>query len=109
KQVEKVRNSYRQRRDYMLDALARFMPPGVTWTKPEGGMFVWVTLPEGMDGAGLLAQALQKVRVAFVPGFAFHADGTGKNTIRLNFSLPNKDAIETGISRLGKLIAEEAA
>lgn len=72
-------------------------------------MFVWVTLPEGMDGAGLLAQALQKVRVAFVPGFAFHADGTGKNTIRLNFSLPNKEAIETGISRLGKLIAEEAA
>lgn len=53
KQVEKVRDSYRKRRDYMLDALARFMPEGVTWTKPEGGMFVWVTLPEGMDGAAL--------------------------------------------------------
>jgi DNA-binding transcriptional MocR family regulator len=106
-QVEKARAHYRQRRDHMLGALARHMPEGVIWTRPEGGMFVWMTLPAGMDGAALLARSIEQIRVAFVPGVAFHADGTGANTIRLNFSLPNAQAIETGMQRLGGLIGRE--
>lgn len=106
-QVERARAHYRERRDHMLQALTRHMPEGVTWTKPEGGMFVWLTLPSGMDGAQLLARSIEQIRVAFVPGSAFHADGSGRNTIRLNFSLPNAEIIETGMSRLGALIASE--
>ncbi len=67
-------------------------------------MFVWVTLPKGFDGASLLAKAVRDHRIAFVPGKAFHADGTGENTIRLSFSCASDEAIETGISRLGTLI-----
>lgn len=103
--VEKLRNSYRKRRDYMLDALSRYMPETVSWTRPEGGMFIWMTLPDDMDGADLLAKSLKTQRVAFVPGRAFHADGSGANTIRLNFSLPDEATIEEGIKRLGKLLA----
>ena len=102
--VEKLRDTYQKRRDYMLDALARHMPSTVRWTKPEGGMFVWLTLPDGMDGAALLAKSLETQRVAFVPGRAFHADGSGANTIRLNYSLPNEATIEEGIKRLGVLL-----
>ncbi|MEP7455619.1 PLP-dependent aminotransferase family protein [Phyllobacterium sp. SB3] len=107
-QVNKARDSYRKRRDYMLQALQRYMPDGVTWTKPEGGMFVWMTLPEHMDGAELLAKSIKEIQVAFVPGSAFHADGTGKNTIRLNYSLPDAEAIDTGMSRLGQLIKSQS-
>ncbi|MEE4346142.1 MAG: PLP-dependent aminotransferase family protein, partial [Paracoccaceae bacterium] len=73
--VTRVRALYRARRDAMLSALAQHMPAGVTWTRPEGGMFVWVTLPEGMDGAALLERSLAQERVAFVPGAAFFPDG----------------------------------
>jgi DNA-binding transcriptional MocR family regulator len=71
-------------------------------------MFVWVTLPKGMDGARLLARSLETVKVAFVPGQAFHADGSGANTMRLSFSCASDEMIETGIERLGGLIAAEA-
>jgi DNA-binding transcriptional MocR family regulator len=103
--VARVRALYRARRDAMLAALARHMPPGVSWTQPEGGMFVWVTLPDGMDGAALLERALAQDKVAFVPGAAFFPDGSGRNTIRLNFSSPTEAMIEEGLSRLGRLIA----
>jgi DNA-binding transcriptional MocR family regulator len=88
----------------MLARLREHMPAGVTWTKPEGGMFIWITLPAHIDGADLLAKSLQSARVAFVPGRAFHADGTGGNTIRLSFSLADAATIDAGISRLGALI-----
>jgi DNA-binding transcriptional MocR family regulator len=81
------------------------MPEGVTWTKPERGLFVWVTLPEGIDGAELLALAIATERVAFVPGSAFFATDAKKNTIRLNFSSPNEEQINEGIKRLARLIA----
>ncbi|MDX3925232.1 MAG: PLP-dependent aminotransferase family protein [Shinella sp.] len=106
-QVAKIRNAYRHRRDCMLAALARYMPEGVRWTKPEGGMFVWVTLPKGMDGARLLAKSIETEKVAFVPGQAFHADGSGANTLRISFSCADEQMIEAGISRLGKLVARE--
>jgi DNA-binding transcriptional MocR family regulator len=103
-QVLKARALYRGRRDAMLAALAAHMPKGVTWTKPEGGLFVWVTLPEGVDGAELLKRAVA-AKVAFVPGHAFFADGSGRNTVRLSFSLPTEAKITEGIARLAKLVA----
>jgi len=100
---------YKARRDAMLAALQAHMPKGVQWTKPEGGMFVWVTLPEGMDGGALLARAIAEARVAFVPGIAFFADRGRSNYLRLNFSLSDEASIAEGIRRLGALIAEMQA
>ena len=105
--VKTICTAYRERRDHMLVALDTHMPGGVEWTQPEGGMFIWLTLPKHIDGAGLLAKSLQSARVAFVPGQAFFADGSGANTIRLNFSLADGDEINEGIKRLGKILAEE--
>lgn len=106
-QVAKIKEVYQARRDAMLAALDAEMPAGVTWTRPEGGMFVWVTLPEGMDGAELLAQSLTTERVAFVPGSAFFADGTGRNCIRLSFSRSSEAVIADGIRRLGALLRRQ--
>lgn len=103
--VAGLRRTYAERRDHMLAALERHMPKGVTWTKPQGGMFVWLTLPPQVDGADLLAQSLKTQRVAFVPGGAFFADGSGRNTLRLSFSLADKATIDEGIRRLGLLLA----
>lgn len=108
-QVKKIKAAYSKRRDAMLAALAKYMPEGVNWTRPEGGMFIWVTLPKGMDGASLLAKAIEKKKVAFVPGKAFHADGSGANTFRISFSCADEKTIDDGISRLGALIREELA
>ena len=106
-QVTRVRSVYRTRRDAMLAALARYAPEGVRWTRPEGGMFVWVTLPEHLDAADLLKQAL-RADVAFVPGSAFFADGSGRNTMRLSFSLCDEAQIEGGIYKLCGLIGQVA-
>jgi DNA-binding transcriptional MocR family regulator len=105
-QVARICAVYRERRDVMLAALERYMPDGVSWTKPEGGMFVWVTLPAGMDGAELLKRALDERDLAFVPGRAFFADGSGANTLRLNFSSSSPAEIEEGMRRLGSLLRE---
>ncbi len=102
--VETLRTTYKGRRDHMLAALDQNMPDGVEWTRPEGGMFVWVTLPVHMDGAELLANSLKAERVAFVPGRAFFADGTGGNTLRLSYSCATPEKIDEGIARLGALI-----
>ncbi|SEN44376.1 hypothetical protein SAMN05216227_101437 [Pseudorhodobacter antarcticus] len=102
--VAKIRAAYRARRDAMLAALTTHMPAGITWTRPEGGMFIWITLPVGMDGADLLARSLQSQKVAFVPGSAFFADGSGRNTIRLSFSRADEATIGEGIKRLGILL-----
>ena len=106
KQITKIQSAYRKRRDYMLAALKTYMPEGVSWTQPEGGMFIWITLPESMDGAELLQQSLKTQKVAFVPGQAFFADRSHKNTIRLSFSLADETTIDEGIKRLGRLIDE---
>lgn len=108
-QVAKIHKAYRQRRDAMLSALEKYMPAGVTWTKPDGGMFIWVTLPKGSDGAELLAKSIQTAKVAFVPGRAFFADGSGENTLRLSFSCANDRMIDEGIRRLGDLVRGEVA
>ena len=102
--VATLRATYQARRDHLLKALKREMPEGVSWTNPEGGMFVWLTLPAHLDGADLLAQSLKTERVAFVPGRAFFADGSNGNTLRLSFSCAQEPAIDEGIKRLGRLI-----
>lgn len=100
----KLRQTYAGRRDAMLAALETHMPEGVTWTRPEGGMFVWITLPKHMDGADLLRVSLETQRVAFVPGQAFFADRSGANTLRLSFSLEDDAKINEGIKRLAAAI-----
>jgi len=103
--VAKIKTAYIARRDSMLTALEAHMPKGVTWTRPEGGMFIWLELPKHLNCADLLAKSLQSERVAFVPGHAFFADGSGANTMRLSFSRTDEASIAEGIKRLGRLIA----
>ena len=102
--VASLRAVYMRRRDAMLAALAEHMPEGVTWTRPEGGMFIWLALPEGISGATLLERALAQEKLAFVPGQAFYADGSGANTLRLSFSNSNETAIAEGMARLGRVL-----
>jgi DNA-binding transcriptional MocR family regulator len=103
-QVARASAHYRSRRDWLLSALQRHMPAGVTWTRPQGGLFVWLTLPERVDAAALLQRSLKEAGVAFVPGGAFFHDGRGRNTLRLSYSLPGEAEIDCGIARLAALI-----
>jgi len=101
--VRRIREVYRARRDAMLGALGRHFPPGVRWTRPQGGLFLWVTLPRGVDAGELLPHALAR-KVAFVCGSAFHPRGGGAHTFRLNFSYCTPEVIEEGIGRLGAVL-----
>ena len=109
--VKVIRSTYKERRDVMIEMMEEMFPQGVTWRKPHGGMFLWGVLPEDMDAADVLKRAIEK-RVAFVPGQAFHPNGGGKNTMRLNFSFSAPDMIREGITRMGttlkELISEKA-
>jgi len=100
----KILAAYKKNRDAALAALDKYMPPGVTWTRPEGGMFIWVTLPPQLDGALLLERAIREIKVAFVPGAAFYADRSQRNHIRLSFSVLDEAAIDEGIKRLGGML-----
>ncbi|MFO1046584.1 MAG: PLP-dependent aminotransferase family protein [Geminicoccaceae bacterium] len=102
----RIREAYRIRRDTMLAALEAHMPPGVRWTRPAGGMFLWLTLPERIDAAVLLERAIETAEVAFVPGAAFFPDRSVRNALRLSFSLNPPDEIERGISRLARVIRD---
>jgi 2-aminoadipate transaminase len=99
--VTVIQRVYRERRDAMLESLEEHMPEGVTWTRPQGGLFLWVTLPKQFDATEMLSEAINQ-KVAYVPGEFFHPDAAGKNTMRLNFSFSNPELINEGISRLGK-------
>lgn len=101
-----LRDLYRARRDAMLDALARYFPAGARWTHPDGGLFLWVSLPEGIDCKTLLLQAVAQQRVAFVPGAAFYVDGSGANSMRLSYSVVDPATIEEGIRRLALVIEQ---
>lgn len=105
KQIPKIRKMYKKKRDIMLKALEKHFPEGSCWTKPEGGMFIWVSLPEKIDTKKIFEDAI-KAKVAYVPGAAFCVDGCGKNCMRLNFSNTDDDKIEEGIKRLSKIIKE---
>jgi 2-aminoadipate transaminase len=103
--VKTIRSVYKERRDVMIEMMEEMFPPGVTWQKPLGGMFLWGILPEGMDATKILERAIEK-KVAFVPGIAFHPTGGGENTMRLNFSYSDPDTIREGITRLGTTLKE---
>jgi len=95
------RDLYRRRRDAMLEALGAFMPPGVAWTRPEGGLYIWLTLPEGIDGAEVSEQALMEDAVSVISGAAFYPVDPVRNTVRLSYSLASEEAAREGIRRLG--------
>jgi 2-aminoadipate transaminase len=101
--VERLRGAYALRRAAMLRALERHLPEGCEWTRPDGGLFLWVRLPPSADGVELLKSAA-KVKVAFVPGEAFWVGTPERNTLRLNFSNASAERIEEGIERLGAVI-----
>ncbi len=103
--VKYIRKVYKERRDAMLEIMDEMFPPEVTWTHPQGGMFLWGTMPEKLDAAEVLKVALER-KVAFVPGASFHATGGGKNTMRLNFSYSTPEVIREGITRLGITLKE---
>ena len=99
---------YRRRRDVMLDALAEFFPRQAEWTHPQGGLFLWATLPDYIDTTDLLARSLQE-HVAFVPGRAAYVDGRGGSSMRLNFSGVGEDEIREGVRRIGEVVREQVA
>lgn len=101
--VRRIRKVYGERRDAMLAALEREFPAEVRWTRPEGGLFLWVTLPRGIDSSAVLQDALRE-KVAFVPGASFFPDGGGEESFRLNFSYCRPEVIEEGIRRLGVVV-----
>ncbi|PHM19026.1 MAG: 2-aminoadipate aminotransferase [Curvibacter sp. PD_MW3] len=103
--VPRIRALYKTQRDVMLAALAQHMPPGVTWNQPDGGMFLWARLPQGMDTAALLPRAVDR-GVAFVPGAAFYADHADVRTLRLSFVTASEQEIQQGVTALATVIRE---
>jgi DNA-binding transcriptional MocR family regulator len=107
-QLKTYREIYRERRDALLSALSDMMPDGTTWTEPAGGLFVWVTLPEGLDSKAMMPRAIA-ARVAYVPGTGFYADGTGTANMRLNFSFSAPDRLREGVRRLSGVMEQDLA
>ncbi len=105
-QIKQFKEMYRERRDALLRALEEQMPPGTTWTQPEGGFYVWLTLPDGLDAKVMLPRAVT-ARVAYVPGTAFFADGSGSRHLRLSYCYPPPGRIVEGVHRLAGVLAEE--
>jgi len=103
--IRAIRKTYKERRDIMIQALEQYMPEGVRWIKPKGGLFLWATLPEKIDTSAIFQQAVE-ARVAFVPGGSFHPLGGGENTMRLNFSNAKPELIMEGIKRLAKVVKD---
>jgi DNA-binding transcriptional MocR family regulator len=107
-QIKIYREVYRERRDALLEALTDLMPEGTTWTRPSGGLFVWATLPPGLDSKAMMPRAIA-ARVAYVPGTGFYADGGGGGNMRLNFSFPSPERIREGVRRLAGVMEQDLA
>ncbi|MEE1250463.1 MAG: PLP-dependent aminotransferase family protein [Lachnospiraceae bacterium] len=103
--IKKIRKLYKEQCETMIQAMERYFPKEISFTKPEGGMFIWATLPEGQRATALFEKALSQ-KVAFVPGNPFYTDGREANTMRLNYTNASKEMIEEGIKRLAKLFDE---
>jgi DNA-binding transcriptional MocR family regulator len=106
RQIKDFREVYRERAEAMLAALEDLMPAGATWTRPAGGFYVWLTLPEGLDSKAMLPRAVTN-RVAYVPGTAFYADGYGTRCMRLSYCYPPPERIREGVRRLAGVIESE--
>ena len=106
--IARARGLYRGRAQLLMAALDRRMPAGVTWTRPQGGFFSWLTLPAGLDSAELARRAMAG-GVAFVPGAPFYPDDRGGNELRLSFSRIADDDIDEGIRRLAELVQDASA
>ncbi len=106
KQVENIKKLYKRKRDIMLDSIKEYFPPGIKWTIPKGGMFIWITLPKNIDTRLMFQKALAK-KVAYVLGEAFYPEGGNYNSMRLNFSYSDDDSIREGIKRLAEVIKQE--
>ena len=106
KQVVEIKKLYKKKRDLMLDALKKYFPKGSKWTIPTGGMFIWITLPEGINTSIMLQKAIAE-KVAYVSGDAFYPDGGNYNSMRLNFSFSEDEVIKSGIRRLSEVIKDE--
>jgi 2-aminoadipate transaminase len=106
-QIKTFRSIYQERRDALLGALADHMPEGTRWTRPDGGFYVWLTLPEGLNSKEMLPRAIA-ARVAYVPGTGFFADGTGGSHLRLSYCFPPPERIREGVRRLTGVIEQEA-
>jgi DNA-binding transcriptional MocR family regulator len=104
--VTRARAVYAERRDAMIDSLERHAPEGVSWTRPSGGLFVWLTLPPPLHSGDLLGKAIEK-NIAFVPGSAFFTDGGGARNLRLSFSLLGRQAIADGVRTLCRLLEDQ--
>lgn len=104
--LNKTIQLYKEKKEIMMRAFEKYMPEGVTWTKPEGGLFLFITLPEYMDSEILFEKAIKK-KVAFVVGHAFYCNGKGRNTMRINFSYSSKEQNEIGVKRLAEVIKSE--
>ncbi len=104
KNLPHVRELYKRKRDAMLAALETYMPPGVSWTRPSGGMFIWATVPPHIDTRELLKVAVSQYKVTFIPGHGFFVDQTVRNAMRLNFTYPTFEQINEGIRRLAMAI-----
>lgn len=103
--LKKVRPIYKEKKDYMIECIEKYFPSSIKHTDPDGGLFIWCELPEGIDAAALLPDAINK-NVAYVAGRDFFADGSGSNTFRLNYSNASREQIEKGIKALGELFRE---
>lgn len=103
--IAKIRSLYRDKLLRMQAAIEQYMPAGIQWTAPKGGLFVWGVLPLGIDSKQLMQEAVRN-KVAFIPGESFFADGAGQNTMRLNFSNASLSEIEIGISRLAQVVKQ---
>jgi 2-aminoadipate transaminase len=97
---------YKERCRFMIECLGKYMPEGVKWTEPDGGLFLFITLPEHLDSMNVLGKAIEK-NVAFVTGTVFFCNDAGRNTMRLNFSYCNKEEIEEGVKRLSQVVREQ--
>ena len=105
-QIKKFRENYRERRDAILSALDQYLPPGCTWTKPDGGFYVWLTVPEGVDTKAMLPRAVT-ARVAYASGTGFYADGFGSRQMRLSYCYPTPERIREGVRRLAAVLESE--
>jgi len=105
-QIKLFQQTYRERRDAMLAALEQHLPAGCTWTKPDGGFYVWLTVPEGVDTKAMLPRAIT-ARVAYASGTGFYADGLGSRQMRLSFCYPTPERIKEGVRRLANVLADE--